>query len=56
MKEKELNDKLKKAEETIKSFRESLDLCLGEYSPLPEMTKDIIRGFFIDNIKKDIMR
>jgi hypothetical protein len=40
-------DKIRKLEERVRRFEESLALCLGPRSPLPPLAKDVVRGFFV---------
>ena len=40
-------DKIRRLEERVRCFEESLALCLGPRSPLPPLAKDVVRGFFV---------
>jgi hypothetical protein len=39
-------------EERVRSFEESLALCLGAESPLPPLAKEVVRGFFVSTAAK----
>ena len=38
--------------ERVQWFEESLALCLGAESPLPAVSKDVVRGFFVSTAAK----
>jgi|APSaa5957512535_1039671.scaffolds.fasta_scaffold06757_3 hypothetical protein len=40
----EAADEIRRLEERVRCFEESLEICLGPQSPLPPFAKDVVRG------------